>query len=273
MIPISVRLGKSITNMTAADIDEYAKKLPHASDNWTKYYDKNGLWDYGGYNTKEREKYNVHEDGTVSKNPNISGDEERLMQLQYATAAMNALSHGITAYFGVKSRESAYGFKATWSRAKADTARLNAKLANQQVYNDYRMGENEAMRQGLAYGQKMASTRASQAGSGVRMSSASFQDVRASEWLAKEQDRISLQQTTVSKANEDKLRRANYEANAIVEDANAASYAYQARRQGNPWLQGAISLIGSLGTSLAGIWGDKTADANAAENVMNNWNN
>lgn len=114
-------------------------------------------------------------------------------------------------------------------------ARLDIRSATNDVYNTYRMGEYQAMLQGLQDAQIIHGERASTASSGVRMNSESKQEVYNSNVYGAQQNQWAIQENTNSaarsaKANVQKLiknmsdlelQKANFKAQELIAMGNA----------------------------------------------------
>ena len=122
-------------------------------------------------------------------------------------------------------------------------AKLDIRSATNDVYNTYRMGEYQAMLQGLQDAQIIHGERASTASSGVRMNSESKQEVYKSNVYGAQQNQWAIQENTNSaarsaKANVQKLmknmsdlelQKANFKAQEIISMGNAQASKIQAK--------------------------------------------
>ena len=114
-------------------------------------------------------------------------------------------------------------------------AQLDIRSATNDVYNTYRMGEYQAMLQGLQDAQIIHGERASTASSGVRMNSESKQEVYKSNVYGAQQNQWAIQENTNSaarsaKANVQKLmknmsdlelQKANFKAQELIAIGNS----------------------------------------------------
>lgn len=114
-------------------------------------------------------------------------------------------------------------------------AQLDIRSATNDVYNTYRMGEYQAMLQGLQDAQIIHGERASTASSGVRMNSESKQEVYKSNVYGAQQNQWAIQENTNSaarsaKANVQKLmknmsdlelQKANFKAQELIAMGNS----------------------------------------------------
>ena len=114
-------------------------------------------------------------------------------------------------------------------------AKLDIRSATNDVYNTYRMGEYQAMLQGLQDAQIIHGERASTASSGVRMNSESKQEVYNSNVYGAQQNQWAIQENTNSaarsaKANVQKLmknvsdlelQKANFKAQELIAMGNS----------------------------------------------------
>ena len=114
-------------------------------------------------------------------------------------------------------------------------AKLDIRSATNDVYNTYRMGEYQAMLQGLQDAQIIHGERASTASSGVRMNSESKQEVYKSNVYGAQQNQWAIQENTNSAARSAKmnvqkimknmsdleLQKANFKAQEIIAMGNA----------------------------------------------------
>ena len=114
-------------------------------------------------------------------------------------------------------------------------AQLDIRSATNDIYNTYRMGEYQAMLQGLQDAQIIHGERASTASSGVRMNSESKQEVYKSNVYGAQQNQWAIQENTNSaarsaKANVQKLmknmsdlelQKANFKAQELIAMGNS----------------------------------------------------
>ena len=114
-------------------------------------------------------------------------------------------------------------------------AKLDIRSATNDVYNTYRMGEYQAMMQGLQDAQIIHGERASTASSGVRMNSESKQEVYKSNVYGAQQNQWAIQENTNSAARSAKmnvqkimknmsdleLQKANFKAQEIIAMGNS----------------------------------------------------
>ena len=114
-------------------------------------------------------------------------------------------------------------------------AQLDIRSATNDIYNTYRMGEYQAMMQGLQDAQIIHGERASTASSGVRMNSESKQEVYKSNVYGAQQNQWAIQENTNSAARSAKmnvqkimknmsdleLQKANFKAQEIIAMGNS----------------------------------------------------
>lgn len=114
-------------------------------------------------------------------------------------------------------------------------AQLDIRSATNDVYNTYRMGEYQAMLQGLQDAQIIHGERASTASSGVRMNSESKQEVYKSNVYGAQQNQWAIQENTNSAARSAKmnvqklmknmsdleLQKANFKAQELIAMGNS----------------------------------------------------
>ena len=114
-------------------------------------------------------------------------------------------------------------------------AQLDIRSATNDVYNTYRMGEYQAMLQGLQDAQIIHGERASTASSGVRMNSESKQEVYNSNVYGAQQNQWAIQENTNSAARSAKmnvqklmknmsdleLQKANFKAQELIAMGNS----------------------------------------------------
>lgn len=114
-------------------------------------------------------------------------------------------------------------------------AKLDIRSATNDVYNTYRMGEYQAMLQGLQDAQIIHGERASTASSGVRMNSESKQEVYNSNVYGAQQNQWAIQENTNSAARSAKmnvqklmknmsdleLQKANFKAQELIAMGNS----------------------------------------------------
>ena len=122
-------------------------------------------------------------------------------------------------------------------------AQLDIRSATNDVYNTYRMGEYQAMMQGLQDAQIIHGERASTASSGVRMNSESKQEVYKSNVYGAQQNQWAIQENTNSAARSAKmnvqklmknmsdleLQKANFKAQELIAMGNAQASNIQAK--------------------------------------------
>lgn len=122
-------------------------------------------------------------------------------------------------------------------------AQLDIRSATNDVYNTYRMGEYQAMLQGLQDAQIIHGERARTASSGVRMNSESKQEVYNSNVYGAQQNQWAIQENTNSAARSAKdnvqklmknmsdleLQKANFKAQEIIAMGNSQASNIQAK--------------------------------------------
>lgn len=158
-------------------------------------------------------------------------------------------------------------------------AKLDIRSATNDVYNTYRMGEYQAMMQGLQDAQIIHGERASTASSGVRMNSESKQEVYNSNVYGAQQNQWAIQENTNSAARSAKmnvqklmknmsdleLQKANFKAQELIAMGN--SQASKIESKSIKPLENAIYAFG-LSMANSGAFNDlfskgKSGNANA----------
>ena len=122
-------------------------------------------------------------------------------------------------------------------------AQNDIRYAQDNVYAQYRMGEIQAMEQGLSDAQQIHHERAVTAGSGVRMNSESKMEVNQANRQSSEINQWIIQQNTNSNAKNAKMnvvnlmrqmsdlemQKANYMAQAVIANGNAQASNIEAK--------------------------------------------
>lgn len=160
----------------------------------------------------------------------------------------------------------AYDMQSKLVDVDIQNAKLDIRSATNDVYNTYRMGEYQAMMQGLQDAQIIHGERASTASSGVRMNSESKLEVYKSNVYGAQQNQWAIQENTDSagrsaKMNVQKLmknmsdlelQKANFKAQEIIAMGNAQASNIQAKSI-KP-LENAIYAFGlSMANSFSGM--------------------
>lgn len=161
-------------------------------------------------------------------------------------SSMQAITNTANAYYDSKSSKMQYQAAASQARGQARLSRINAQLASASLLTNQARAENAAMQQGLAAAQQMASTRVSQAGSGVYMNSTSSYEVRASERFAQAVNHANMEVNRVNQLAEDKAAITQNLSDAIGYEGTARAneiIADSINPQRNAW----ASLIGGIG--------------------------
>lgn len=141
--------------------------------------------------------------------------------MQWVAAAYEDITKTVDVYYSAKSQKNQLKAQAQQYIYQANQATQNARAATNDMYNAYRMGEYQAMQQGLQDAKIMSHARAQAAGSGVQMNSGSKKEVNQSNQIAHEINQNIIQMNTTSSAMRASLESANYQAQALISNANA----------------------------------------------------
>lgn len=139
----------------------------------------------------------------------------------YGAAGLSGLIQGVQATTFTANQRRLLEYQAQNYDNQVKTAALNAKVADNNMYNAYKVGAYRAMQQGLVDGQNIAAIRSASAQSGVRMNTGSKAEVEKSARLIKEQNRIANQMSTTSAAMNAHIAKANAQAQGIIAEGNA----------------------------------------------------
>lgn len=165
---------------------------------------------------------------------------------------------GITAGLAQSSENSSYKLQAEQYEQQKLMAAQNEKLAKMAVANAYSSGAYQAMMQGLQDAQIISQTRASRAGSGVRMGVGSAREIEASQRISAALNQTQIQRNTTAAAVNAKLQQTNYQVEQIIAQGNAdAARAMET----DSWLAGLSSFITSAGMYDLAIQGSGTVDS------------
>ena len=123
---------------------------------------------------------------------------------------------GITAGLAQSSENSSYKLQAEQYEQQKLMAAQNEKLAKMAVANAYSSGAYQAMMQGLQDAQIISQTRASRAGSGVRMGVGSAREIEASQRISAALNQTQIQRNTTAAAVNAKLQQTNYQVEQII---------------------------------------------------------
>lgn len=224
---------------------------------------------------------------------NLSQAADSIPDYNIWTKLAKASIKGVAEFYNSASQRRQLESESNNYRSQAVTARLNAKvlnyalgvndsavrlaeydvrLAQLDVFNTYLEGEYQAMEQGLQDAQIIANQRAQSSHSGVRMDSASKQEVDKSNLLGASINQSIIQQNTWSNARIAKakvteaqnnvmniqsqkydiqMQQANYMAQAIIAEGDAEASNVIAKSI-KPFLNGIVAFGASLGASYAG---------------------
>lgn len=138
-----------------------------------------------------------------------------------ATAIYLGVAKTLDVYYSAKTQKNQLKAQAQQYVYQANQATQNARAATNDMYNAYRMGEYQAMQQGIQDQKIMSHARAQMAGSGVQMGSGSKKEVNQSNEIAHEINQNIIQMNTTSSAMRASLESANYQAQALISNANA----------------------------------------------------
>lgn len=128
---------------------------------------------------------------------------------------------GITAMMAQSAQNTALASQATQYLAQKQTASINEQLAKQATAQAYSSGAYQAMMQGLKDAQIIAQTRASRAGSGVKLGVGSAKEIEASQRISAAMNQAQIQKATIEQATNHILEQANYQAQQVIAQGNA----------------------------------------------------
>lgn len=155
-----------------------------------------------------------------------------------ALSAGGALSSATGAYYGASSQKTSYN-------AAADTAELNARIAELRAQSQLKSGEREEQKQRLAVANLKGTQRTALAANGVDLGEGSAAQVLAGTDVMGEIDALTIRQAALGAAGDTRMERVNYE--------NDARTARNTARGINPSSAAFTSLLGSA-TEIAGKW-------------------
>lgn len=159
----------------------------------------------------------------VNKSLGTSGNYSAMGQILASSAVQ-----GITAMMAQSAQNTALASQATQYLAQKSTAAFNEQLAKQATAQAYSSGAYQAMMQGLKDAQIIAQTRASRAGSGVKLGVGSAKEIEASQRISAAMNQAQIQKSTIEQATNHILEQANYQAQQVIAQGNAdASNALQ----------------------------------------------
>ncbi len=173
------------------------------------------------------------------------------MNPAYMIGAASALS-GITSIFEQKSKNTMYAAQANQHLAQKQNAIMNERMANMAVANAYTSGSYQAMMQGLRDAQEISETRASRAGSGVRLGVGSAKEIEASQRISAAMNQAQIQKQTIEAATNHMMDAANYRVQQVIAQGNAN--AANAMKQSS-WMSGLSSFITSA-VQYDNLWQD-----------------
>lgn len=224
---------------------------------------------------------------------NLSQAANSIPDYNIWTKLAKASIKGVAEFYNSSSQRRQLEAESSSYEAQAKTARLNAnvlnyafgvndaatrlaeydvRLAQLDVFNTYLEGEYQAMEQGLQDAQIIANQRAQSSHSGVRMDSASKQEVDKSNLLGASINQSIIQQNTWSNARMAKakvteaqnnvmniqsqkydiqMQQANYLAQAVVAEGDAEASNIMAKSI-KPLLNSVVAFGVSMGTSYLG---------------------
>lgn len=159
-----------------------------------------------------------------------------------------------------------YSMQAENALLGVDSIKQDIRGATNDVYNVYRMGEYQALEQGLNDAQIIHNERAHTAGSGVRMNSESKQEVYKSNQYGAQQNQWAIQENTESSAysarmnvqklmnslSDQQMQVANLQAQEIIAQGNAKASNIQAKAN-KPLKNAVYTFIASMAQSMGGM--------------------
>ena len=189
------------------------------------------------------------------------------MWVVIAMIILGALSKSSATKLQAQLQKESYYLQADAARSQAGIAATNADIAGQQLLLNQAKIENKAALAGLQAAQQMASTRVSQAGSGVALNSASSYVVRASQRFSQAVNRANIEQSRVAQLSADQMNIANYvgqyvgktaeaRANTVLADAinpnKIAGQAFMSGILGGGMTTGFAEVASASGNEIAG---------------------
>ncbi len=188
------------------------------------------------------------------------------MEPAYMIGAASALS-GLTAMMEQRSKNRMYGAQANQYMAQKHTAAMNERMAKMAVTNAYTSGAYQAMMQGLRDAQEISQTRASRAGSGVRLGVGSAKEIEASQRISAAMNQAQIQKQTIEAATNHMMDASNYQVQQVIAQGNAN--AANAMKQ-NSFLSGITSFISSA-VQYDNMWQDHGKNKSALFGWVNNY--
>lgn len=235
------------------DFNSYSSSVPYyARDGYGEYLEKTSV-----KNTTKNNSFNIFVQGgnnyqQTSKNKGVNNLRQAADAIPDINIWTKLAKAGVRAtaefYDSMSDRREqqhlsanyqyqalAYDMQSKLVDIDIQNAQLDIRSATNDVYNTYRMGEYQAMLQGLQDAQIIHGERASTASSGVRMNSESKQEVYKSNVYGAQQNQWAIQENTNSAARSAKmnvqkimknmsdleLQKANFKAQELIAMGNA----------------------------------------------------
>lgn len=171
--------------------------------------------------------------GVITQNQinQVSQSADSIPDYNVWTALAKGAMKGIGTYFDARSQQRELRFQGTMSRFQASMARQNAYFAEKQaqinaknsindMYATFRIGEHQAMLQGLADSQVTHKQQAVTASSGTRMNVGSKNEIDYTNRVSAEINQKAIQENVVREASNFKLQSVNAEVTGLLEVAN-----------------------------------------------------
>lgn len=184
----------------------------------------------------------------------------------YMIGAASALS-GITSMMEQHAKNRMYGAQANQYLAQKQSAAINERMAKMAVANAYSSGSYQAMMQGLRDAQEISETRASRAGSGVRLGVGSAKEIEASQRISAAMNQAQIQKQTIEAATNHMMEASNYQVQQVIAQGNAN--AANAMKQSG-FLSGLTSFISSA-VQYDNMWQDHGKNKSALFGWVNNY--
>lgn len=165
-----------------------------------------------------------------------------------AVSVLSAGASGMAAFSSAQQSRLYADLQSSGYSSQAATALLNARQSMNDMYNAYRIGEYQALLQGVSDSQAVSKARANAASSGVRMRSGSKAEVDQSNRMSARMNQITIQQNATSAAMRSYLSAVNYKAQATVAQGNARAAHIMAHAE-SPFLSGVSSFMSSIASS------------------------
>lgn len=214
----------------------------------------------------KQQDFSKSENKDMDKNDKKSKDGLSSINPAYMIGAASALS-GITALLAQRGKNAQIDRESGAYMNQKHAAKLNEQLANLATREAYTSGAYQAMMQGLQDAQIIAQTRASRAGSGVRLGVGSAKEIEASQRMSAAMNQIQIQKQTTAQANNHLLEASNYRVQQIIAQGNAD--AAKASKV-NPLLSGVTGLISSA-VQYDGLWQDGGKNKSALFDWLNKY--